>query len=96
MTEKNRLITLKEASELSGYSADYIGQLIREGKIPGKQVYCNIAWMTTAEAVLDYKKSGNKKKGIKNFFPTLSSITRISPAPASSISTTSPNNFPFR
>jgi len=54
----NKLITLKEASEISGYSADYIGQLIRAGKITGKQVYTNITWMTTAEAVVAYKNKG--------------------------------------
>ena len=69
MTENQakNLISLKEAAELSGYSADYIGQLIREGKIPGKQVYTNIAWMTTEEAVMSYKnnKHHKAKKGIK-------------------------------
>ncbi len=65
---ENNLITLKEASKISGYSPDYIGQLIRSGKIPGKQIYYNIAWMTTAEDVLNYKKNGesNKKLGIKD------------------------------
>lgn len=55
MTNDEKYITLKEAATLSGYSADYIGQLIRQGKIPGKQVYTNITWMTTAEAVTAYK-----------------------------------------
>lgn len=62
------LISLKEAAGLSGYSADYIGQLIRAGKIPGKQVACAVAWMTTAEAVLNYKNKGkenNQKPGLK-------------------------------
>lgn len=54
------LITLKEAAKISGYAPDYIGQLIRAGKIPGKQVYCNIAWMTTAEAVIAYKNKGGQ------------------------------------
>jgi len=61
MTEKN-LISLKEAAKESGYSADYIGQLIRAGKIPGKQVYANVSWMTTADAVLDYKNSGKAEQ----------------------------------
>lgn len=57
MTENDKnLISLKEAAKISGYSADYIGQLIRAGKIPGKQVYVNVAWMTTAEAVLAYQQ----------------------------------------
>lgn len=47
-------ITLKEASERFGYSADYIGQLIRKGKIEGKQVYANVVWMTTPEAMEAY------------------------------------------
>lgn len=57
--ENNKnLLSLKEAAQLSGYSADYLGQLIRAGKIAGKQVYCNVQWMTTAEAVMDYKNKG--------------------------------------
>lgn len=47
-------ITLKEASELSGYSPDYLGQLIRQGKLPGKQVYSSVAWVTTEDAVRSY------------------------------------------
>ena len=62
--EKNKkYITLKEAAKISGYSPDYIGQLIRQGKIVGKPVYCNIAWMTTEEAVQSYlKRSQDKDK----------------------------------
>jgi len=58
------LITLKEASKISGYAPDYIGQLIRSGKIPGKQVFTNITWMTTAEAVLGYKTG--KENGLSD------------------------------
>ncbi len=47
-------ITLKEASELFGYSPDYIGQLIRKGKVEGKQVYANVAWMTTKDSLDEY------------------------------------------
>jgi hypothetical protein len=50
-----KYISLKEAAEISGYAPDYVGQLIRSGKIPGKQVYTNISWMTTEAAVLGYK-----------------------------------------
>jgi hypothetical protein len=71
MGDDKKLINLKEAAKISGYSADYIGQLIRAGKISGKQVYCNIAWMTTAEAVLNYKKNEvkkGKKKKVGGYF----------------------------
>ncbi len=47
-------ITLKEASERFGYSPDYVGQLIRKGKIEGKQVYSNLAWMTTIDSIEEY------------------------------------------
>lgn len=59
---KHKFISLKEAAKISGYSSDYIGQLIRSGKILGKQVYYNIAWMTTAKAVLEYKQKEKHKK----------------------------------
>ncbi len=55
--KKAGFITLKEASERFGYAPDYIGQLIRKGKIEGKQVYANLAWMTTAEAIEGYISS---------------------------------------
>ena len=69
MSEGKKLISLKEAAQISGYSADYIGQLIRSGKIAGRQVYCNVAWMTTSDAVLNYKNQGEAKneKGKSSF-----------------------------
>jgi hypothetical protein len=55
-------ISLKEASERFGYSQDYIGQLIRKGKIEGKLVYSHVAWVTTPEAVEAYIARGKEKK----------------------------------
>lgn len=60
-TEKG-YITLKEAAVLSNYSSDYIGQLIRSGKLEGKQVYSNIAWVTTEDALYDYMKNKGKSQ----------------------------------
>ncbi len=57
-------ITLKEAAQLSGYSPDYIGQLIRQGKISGKQIYFNVAWVTTEDEIYRYlQEKKNKRKG---------------------------------
>ncbi len=56
MTRESEYISLKEAAKISGYSPDYIGQLIRSGKIHGKQVFLNVAWMTTREALEAYAK----------------------------------------
>ncbi len=71
----DRFITLKEAGELSGYSSDYIGQLIRKGKLPGQQVYSNVAWVTTPEAVLEYME-GSKRKTQRNSEDLLLRILR--------------------
>lgn len=58
---KEKFITLKEAAEITGYAPDYIGQLIRSGKIEGKQVYSNVAWVTTESAVREYAERGKSK-----------------------------------
>ncbi len=60
---KEQYISLKEAAKISGYTTDYLGQLIRKGKIPGKQVYCNIAWMTTEEGLREYMEKNSGKNG---------------------------------
>ncbi len=54
LAKEPKFISLKEAAQLSGYSADYVGQLIRSGKLPGKQVFSNVAWMTTEAALNEY------------------------------------------
>ena len=53
-------ITLKEAAQISNYSPDYIGQLIRSGKIRGEQVYSNVAWVTTEDEVLAYMQNKSR------------------------------------
>ncbi len=55
-------ISLKDAAKMSGYSADYVGQLIRSGKITGKQVFSNVAWVTTEDAILEYLQKERKGK----------------------------------
>ncbi len=61
INKDSEYISLKEAAQLSGYSADYIGQLIRNGKIHGKQVFLNVAWMTTKDAIDEYLQKDKKK-----------------------------------
>ncbi len=66
---KDKYITLKEAAEISGYAPDYVGQLIRSGKLEGKQVFSNVAWVTTEEAIRGYmhrSKKGSKTKADKS------------------------------
>lgn len=69
--QKEKYITLKEAAKISGYAPDYIGQLIRRGKLPGKQVYCTIAWMTTEEALRRYLAKNHTKNGTPSWKETV-------------------------
>jgi hypothetical protein len=57
---------LKEAAKISGYSSDYVGQLIRSGKLEGKQVFLNVAWMTTEDAIRNYVQRQNGTADNKN------------------------------
>jgi hypothetical protein len=67
MQQENQIpeghINLKEASRISGYAPDYVGQLIRKGKLYGRQVYVSVAWVTTEEALREYMatESAGKK-----------------------------------
>jgi hypothetical protein len=54
--EEKGYITLKEAAKIANYTPDYVGQLIRAGKIKGEQVYNNVAWVTTEDEVAAYMK----------------------------------------
>jgi len=69
--EGTHYLTLKEASKISGYSPDYLGQLIRKGKLAGKQVYLNVAWVTTEKALRAYledNKLATRKSDFKMIF----------------------------
>ena len=66
-SDSKKYISLKEAAKISGYSSDYVGQLIRSGKLEGKQVFSNIAWMTTEEAMQNYLRRQSEPAGQKNW-----------------------------
>ena len=61
--QKKGFITLREAADFAGYTPDYVGQLIRAGKIKGEQVYSGTAWMTTKEEIQYYLS--NKQRTVK-------------------------------
>lgn len=54
-------LTLKEASELTDYTPDYIGQLVRAGKIEGRQVYSNVSWVTSESSLRSYLSQKGKE-----------------------------------
>lgn len=57
----NGYLTLKEASLRTEYTPDYIGQLIRAGKIEGKQVYSNVAWVANESSLRNYLELKGKE-----------------------------------
>jgi len=60
-TLKDKYISLKKASQILGYSSDYLGSLIRGGKIKGKKVYLSSSWITTRKALIEYKNGKEKE-----------------------------------
>jgi hypothetical protein len=70
--KKEKLISLKEAAGISGYAPDYIGQLIRKGKLKGRQVYVNVAWMTTENDIQNYMDKIRKNPGEEGWSENLS------------------------
>ena len=59
---KKKFISLKKAAKISDYHPDYIGWLIRKGKIEGRRVFLGVCWQTTKEGILEYK---NRKTGYR-------------------------------
>ena len=68
-------ISLKEVAKISGYAPDYIGWLIRTGKIEGRKIYTGISWQTTAQAIENYQR--RKTGGQKNLLFNLSSYLKL-------------------
>ena len=59
-------LTVSEAVKLSGYNADHLREVIREGKIKARKF--SIVWMVNRESLLEYVKKAQtwgKKRGRK-------------------------------
>lgn len=59
--DKNRLISLPDAAEAYGFSADYLRQLIHKGRLKGRKI--GPIWTTTLADLEDYIES-RKKRGV--------------------------------
>jgi len=64
---KKKYLSLREAATLSGYTPDYIGYLIRKGKIKGKAVSLGKAWFTTTQAIAEYQAKKKRKKKLSKY-----------------------------
>lgn len=49
-----KLISVKQASEITGYSVDYIRRLLRENKVSGKKFMTN--WKVYEESIVEYAR----------------------------------------
>ena len=65
-TNGDEWLTVNEAVKLSGYNADHLRELIREGKIKARKF--SIVWMVDYESLLAYKakaQASGEKRGPK-------------------------------
>jgi len=58
-------LTLKEASEISGYNFDHLGRLAREGKIRAKQIFVSPVWQVHKKDLLRYSSTKKVKLSTK-------------------------------
>jgi len=59
--KNEKYLNLREAAKMSGYSADYVGQLVRSGKLPGRQVFSSVAWMVSEKDLREYMNRGKNE-----------------------------------
>lgn len=57
--DKTRLISLAEASALYGFSAVYLSELAKKGRLTAQKI--GNSWVTTPQAVEDFIRSRQKK-----------------------------------
>jgi len=66
ITNGGEWLTVNEAAKLSGYNADHLRELIRDGKIKARKF--SIVWMVNRESLLGYVKKAQamgEKRGRK-------------------------------
>lgn len=60
-----KYISSRRAAELTGYAKDYIGQLVRAGKVPGTRV--GRSWYVDEGAILSFGKSTKEKSVAESY-----------------------------
>ena len=65
--DKNRLVSLAEASKLYGFSSDYLGNLARKGRLKAQKV--GHMWVTTPADVEDYIRSRKQMGAFRDDIP---------------------------
>ena len=62
--DKDRLISLPEAAEIYGFSANYLNELARKGRLRAQKV--GTSWVTTPRAVEEYIRSREPRGAYRN------------------------------
>ena len=66
MTTNGEWLTVRDAAKISGYNADHLRELIRDGKIKAHKF--SIVWMVDQESLLTYMakaQASGEKRGPK-------------------------------
>jgi len=58
----NKKLTLKQASRISGYSPDYIGQLLRTEKLKGKRIKTQVSWLVEKQNIENYRDGREERQ----------------------------------
>jgi hypothetical protein len=69
MENLKKVISLSQASKITGYHSDYLSALIRKGEIKGEKIGGN--WFTSEEEIKNYifkQKIRHKKLALGGFF----------------------------
>ena len=61
---KDCLISLPEAAEIYGFSANYLNELARRGRLQAQKV--GTSWVTTPQAVEEYIRSREPRGAYRN------------------------------
>lgn len=71
---QKKYISAKRASEISGYNADYIGQLCRSGKLECRQV--GRGWFVSEDSIIEHQKSASEKVRGVILFPPVTVVSK--------------------
>ena len=87
MEHLHKLISLREASNISGYNPDYLSSLIRSGKIYGKKI--GKSWLTTEDDIRKYlRANGNQGRIFRAKFPRVAKVGALLLAVAAFVAVT--------
>ncbi|KPJ71744.1 hypothetical protein AMJ50_00130, partial [Parcubacteria bacterium DG_74_3] len=74
-------VSLVEAAKISGYAPDYIGYLIRQGKIKGRKVPIQVSWLVSQKEVERYRKLKRRSAELSRIHKKTSGRKKVGQVP---------------